>query len=305
MKKIAVIDLGSNSVRMSIFSTDRCDALKTFRSVIRLSEGMAKTSQLSPAAQLRAVKALEEYKTIMESEKTDICIAVATAAVRKATNKDEFLNLVKDSVGIDINVISGKTEAALDALAVKRLLGTQSGVICDIGGGSTELIGIGNNPANMFSFPHGSRGICENFFASGETPDSINKALAFASSMLDSAAWLESFKGTPIVGIGGTLRTVARIGVSPASQDATGSIELVPSEINSTLKLIEASDFNTRLSIPEIGADRADIIMGGAIILKAILSRISPPKIIVADIGVREGVFFDFVDDLGILKTNE
>ncbi|MBQ9737469.1 MAG: hypothetical protein IJV86_03585 [Clostridia bacterium] len=306
MKKIAVIDLGSNSVRMSIFDAENPQKeIKAFRSVIRLNEGMGEGLVLQNEAQERAVNALSEYKKIIENEGAYDVVAVATAAVRSAVNQVEFLKLVKENTGIKINVIDGTTEAALDALAVSQRLKCESGVICDIGGGSTELISVGCSSPDMISIPYGSGRICESFFASGETADSVTEALDFADRQLLLAPWLDKFKGTSLVGIGGTIRAVARLGASHTLRQPVESIELTPDEIEKTLCLIENADLKTRFTMPEIGKDRADIIMGGVVLLRAVLKRLEPKKIIVADIGVREGVLFDLIQSRGILKISE
>ncbi len=306
MKKIAVIDLGSNSVRMSIFDAERPEKeIKSFRSVIRLNEGMGAGLVLQPKAQARAVNALLQYKVIIQDEGVDDFVAVATAAVRSAVNQGEFLNLVKESTGININVIDGTTEAALDALAVSQRLKCEDGVICDIGGGSTELISVGCDTPDMISIPYGSGRICESFFAHGETADSVRAAIDFADRQLLLAPWLDKFKGTNLVGIGGTIRAVARLGALRTLEQAPESIELTPDEIEKTLCLIENADLKSRLAMPEIGKDRADIIMGGVVLLRSVLKRLAPKKIIVADIGVREGVLFDLIQNCGILKINE
>ena len=306
MKKIAVIDLGSNSVRMSIFDAEKPQKeIKALRSVIRLNEGMGAGLVLQNEAQERAVNALSKYKEIIQNENVDDFVAVATAAVRTAVNQEEFLNLVKKSTGIEINVIDGTTEAALDALAVSQRLKCESGVICDIGGGSTEFISVGCDTPDMISIPYGSGRICESFFACGETADSVREALDFADKQLLLAPWLDKFKGTSLVGIGGTIRAVARLGASHELKQTAESIELTPDEIEKTLCLIENADLKSRLAMPEIGKDRADIIMGGVVLLRAVLKSLEPNKIIVADIGVREGVFFDLIQNRGILKINE
>lgn len=300
--KIAVIDLGSNSVRMSIFSMDsNGEAEKTFRSVIRLSEGMSRDNCLQRKAQLRAASALLEYSKIIEKEKVSKVIAVATAAVRKAKNKDDFLHLAKTVAGIDIKVIDGKTEAALDSIAVERSLSCHRGVICDIGGGSTELVGILPKDIPMTSIPYGSRGICEEFLGEGETPESYKAALNFVKEKLSQKRWLSDFCSSALVGIGGTLRAVAQL-FDCENYSQTLSVCEIPTEnIRRLISLIKSSTIEERSKMPGIGKDRADIIIGGVAILEGILDALQPEKVIVADVGVREGVFFDFKEGLGIL----
>lgn len=303
MNKIAVIDLGSNSVRMSIFENKLpMKTLKAYRSTIRLSEGMTKDMKLKEAAQERAADALSEYKDIAEKNGADTVIAVATAAVRKAKNRQQFLDLIKEKTGIDIRVIDGDTEAALDSLAVSRTLDCPKGIICDIGGGSTELIGICENDLKMVSIPHGSRGICEMFFKNGEGAEDIAKAEAFAKGLLAEVDWLLEFSALPIVGIGGTLRAMAKFDLCDRQNSAIEKHEISVDRILNIIEEIKAADIDERRCMAGIGAERADIILGGVVLIEAIVKKLNPKCVIAADVGVREGVFYDFAENLNILK---
>ena len=301
-EKLAVVDLGSNSVRMSIFDLSNSNILpKTFRKTIRLSEEMTHDNILKAEPQMRAVHALLEYKKILSAEGVTTVKAVATAACRKAKNQAEFLQLVRDTTGIEIKVIDGTTEAALDSLAISRTLGCDLGTICDIGGGSTELIGIGKNPPPMISIPHGSRGICEMFFGAGETPDAIQKARDFAKSLLASVDWLDGQRNSPLVGIGGTIRALAFFDLGGKSSSPIEKYEISPHRLQEIFDEVLSLDQSARALLPGIGKERADIISGGIILLEAVTNRLLPEKIVVCDAGVREGVFFDFVENRGIL----
>ncbi len=300
MKKIAVIDLGSNSVRMSIFD-QAGRTLRAFRSTIRLSQGMSADLRLGAEAQARAVKALCEYKAIIDEEKVSDFCAVATAAVRKAKNQADFLELVRTAAKIDLRVIDGKQEAALDSLAVSRCLNIKEGLICDIGGGSTELIGISDrSDTPMVSIPYGSRGIYEKFFENGEDEAAKASAQMFADSLVAENRRLGDFGGKVLVGIGGTLRALAKLDLSDFGQKAIANYEITAENTVKLIKRIEAADMSERKLMAGIG-ERADIIIGGLVLLKAVLKATSPQKIAVADVGVREGVFFDLVEGRGIL----
>ncbi len=291
MEKTAVIDLGSNSVRMSIFD-EAGHTLFANRCTVRLSEGMAEDMILKAEPQLRAVEALKKYKDIMIAEKVSNYTAVATAAVRKAKNKQDFLDLVKDTAGIEIRVIDGNEEAALDSLAVKKHLNCSRGVICDIGGGSTELIGIlDSEDLPMVSIPYGSRGICEMFFKNGETPEAAERAQDFVDNLIGKNRWISQFKGESLVGIGGTLRALAKLDLNDFGNSFIEDYEITREHIDKIIEKIEFADMDKRRKMAGIG-ERADIIRGGLILLKGVLKAVNPQKIAVADVGVREGVFW-------------
>ncbi len=304
MERIAVIDLGSNSVRMSVFGVESgvAKTLGAYRSTIRLSEGMTADMMLSAEAQLRAVKALSGYKKTVDDNGIDKVVAVATAAVRKAKNRNEFLQLVKDSTGIDIQVIDGNQEAALDCLAVSRTLACERGVICDIGGGSTELIGVSNGAqANAVSIPFGSRGICEMFFKDGETPEAIVAAENFVREKYQSEDWLTEFRGASVVGIGGTLRAAAKFDLGDSSAAAIEKYVITPERMSEIINEILSASVDERKKMIGIGEERADIILGGLIFIKCLAEVLNPEEFLIADVGVREGVLFDILEKRNIL----
>ena len=301
MKKLAVIDLGSNSIRMSIFEINPDKTYRqtgNYRSMIKLSEGMTEDMRLQPKAQLRAVNALLEYKQIMQNEGVTALRAVATAAVRKAENGDDFVAAVKNAVGITIEVIDGETEAALDCLAISGTLGCKDGVICDIGGGSTEFIAIcdGEMQKPAVSIPIGSRWITETFFAKGESPQAISDAEKYIGEHISELPWLEQMKGAPIVGIGGTLRALAKYHMGDFSKSAIAHHEIPANEIDRLFEVIASASFEERKSMPGIGEERADIISGGLVPLMELKKAITAPSLVVADVGVREGILFDYMN---------
>ena len=303
MEKLAVIDLGSNSIRMSIFEIESEDLWRhtgNYRNMIKLSEGMTGDMLLRPESQIRAVNALLEYKKIMKSEGVTHLRAVATAAVRKAKNGQDFVKAAKEATDITIEVIDGETEAALDCLATSRHLDCKKGIICDIGGGSTEFIAINNGEIKKpaISIPMGSRSITEMFLSDGETPEAINEANAYITKRISELPWLEDMQGAPIVGIGGTLRALAKYHMSDSSNKTISRCEIKATDIDRLFEAISTSSPPIRAQMSGIGMERADIILGGLLPLMRLKEKINAPSLVVADIGIREGILFDF------LKTN-
>ncbi len=296
MEKLAVIDLGSNSIRMSIFEIFAKNSWRqtgAYRNMIKLSEGMTDDMNLQPQAQLRAVTALLEYKQIMQKEGVTSLRAVATAAVRKAKNGEEFVTAVKEATGITIEVIDGETEAKLDCLAV----GCERGIICDIGGGSTEFIAMENGtmlkPA--ISIPMGSRSITEMFLSDTENPDALSAASSYINKHISELPWLDKLQNSLIVGIGGTLRALAKYHLNDFSKEPVSCHEIPSSEIDRCFSEISAAPLEERQKMAGIGTERGDIILGGLLILMNLKKQINSPLLSVADVGVREGILFDFL----------
>lgn len=305
IKKAAVIDLGSNSVRMSVFgwgADKKPVTLESYRKTIKLSEGMTADMRLDFTAQMRAARALKEYKELLAKSGTRELYAVATAAVRKAENRAEFLKLVKELADIEIRVIDGKQEAALDMLAIKRYVGCDRGVICDVGGGSTELIGMnGAEEPLSVSIPFGSRGIYEMFFSEGETEDAIKRAESFAAERFGEVPWLERFSGSRVIGVGGTLRAAAMLDSSETRGASAQKHEISTEKMRGLIEKVLSASPKEREKMVGIGKERADIIGGGLVFVKCLLTRLAPSGFTVVDVGVREGVMLDALENGGIL----
>ena len=298
--KLAVIDLGSNSIRMSIFEICLNKTFRqtgSYRNMIKLSEGMTDDMCLKPEAQLRAVNSLLEYKQIMQKYDVTDLRAVATAAVRKAKNGKEFVDAAKDATGITIEIIDGETEAELDCLAISGALGCKDGVICDIGGGSTELIALCNGEMQppAISIPMGSRWITETFFSKGETPQAITRAKQYIYDQISQLPWLDKMNSAPVFGIGGTLRALAKYHMQDLSKTTISDHKIPASEIDRLFDSILHASVEDRNAMPGIGAERADIILGGLLPLMELKKVLNSQKLVVADVGIREGILFDYI----------
>lgn len=299
MDKIAVIDLGSNSIRMSIFGVlknGKIRTLKNYRDMVMLSEGMGDEKLLCEKAMQRTIKAITEYKKVIDEEKIETVLAVATAAVRKAANGASFVAEVFEKTKINIEVINGEKEAYYDFLAVK-LLGIEKGIICDIGGGSTELIDVSGDVCSerRISIPIGSRLICEKFFRGGETDLAIRQAQEFFNREIEKIGWLSEMENAQIIGIGGSLRAIAKFDMQDNSKKAISMHKIEAKRLDEICETISKASVQEREGFIGIGKERADIIMGGIVPLACIRNKINSPAIIVADIGVREGVLLDFL----------
>ena len=302
MEKLAVIDLGSNSIRMSIFEINKDKSfcqVGNYRKMVKLSEGMNGDMTLQPEPQLRTVNAILEFKQIMQKEGVTKVRCVATAAMRKAKNGKEFADTVKDVSGIEIEIIDGETEAALDCLAISKTLGIQKGIICDIGGGSTEFIAISDGamikPA--ISKPMGSRSITEMFLSAGETDSALEEAKAYIEKHVEELPWLDMMQGVPNVGIGGTLRSFAKYHMNDQSATAIDRHEISSADADALIEKIMSASCEERCNMPGIGKERGDIIVGGLLPFMELKKLIDSPLLIVADVGIREGILFETLNN--------
>lgn len=292
MARAGIIDLGSNSVRMSVVETKSQEVIYQGKIAIKLSEGMNLDMILKEEPILRCTAALLKLKAIMERLNTSEIYAVATAAVRKAKNREEFLKRIKRDTGIEIRILSGAEEARLDFLGVMSKTNATRAVILDTGGGSTEIIGAKDGKmTNAKSIQIGSRSIKELFFDKGETKDAKIAAQNRVKEFFAELSWLDELKGATVIGIGGCNRTLARICLAESEKDAPiESYELSRDKVFEIFGKIEWTKPEERGKIAGITSDRTDIIYGGLLPLIELMTKLESPRLIVTDGGLRDGI---------------
>lgn len=293
--RVAIIDLGSNSARMNIveINGDKTEILQNHRKVVRLSEGMGDEKMLQPRAVERTLEVLKEFKNIIDECGVEHVRAVATAALRTAVNKELITEPLKD-IGIEFEIISGEKEAYYDYMAVVNTLDVKNCMIIDIGGASTELIYVKDGiNVNMLSLPMAAVNITEKYFSgSTASDDEFNTAVGIFTDMLGKHEWLGSIKGVDCVGLGGTIRGLAKIQCK--GEDLHGYTMNRDFVFEKAFELIK-TPLQKRILMDGIGKGRADIILGGVVPLIAVMRYIDSPKLITCVSGLREGVMYDII----------
>ena len=289
---IGIIDLGSNSVRITIANTKSGKTLYMGKKSIKLSQGMNEEMLLQAEPVRRCILAFFELKLIMDRFGVEETYAVATAAVRKAKNKAEFLELIGKETGIKIRVLSGEEEAKLDFLGVMDKAKVSDAVILDTGGGSTEFIGVKDGKIiGAESVQIGSRSIKELCFKDGETENKIKNAKNTVKKFTDSIKWLDELKGACVIGIGGSNRTVARISMNCIGSDKPiAEYKMDKEEVFEIIERIGRTPAEKRGEINGVTPDREDIIYGGVLPLEYLMKKLESPELIVTDAGLRDGI---------------
>ncbi len=165
MEKLAIIDMGSNSIRfvvMQIADNQSYSLLYQEKEAIRLGHGLSQTGVISEEGMQRALTCLHVYKHIMEVMDIHECRAVATAAVRNASNGEAFLKRINAETGITMNVITGEREAYLGYLGVINTIALKDFLIFDLGGASVEMTLVRDGEAvHSLSVPIGADTLTE------------------------------------------------------------------------------------------------------------------------------------------------
>lgn len=305
MTNLVIIDLGSNSVRMKICQIDEYNSFEVVnyqKEYVRLSENMGNEKTLKPEPIKRTIQALKKFKADYSQYQNVVIKAVATAAVRQAKNQKDFLNLVKKEVGLDLEVISGETEAYLDYLGVVNTLPVRNGIVIDTGGASTELVWIQSNQCKArVSIPIGSVLLSQKYNLTDEiTAINLYRAMNEAGRKISAVKWLGEVHNLPLIALGGSNRTIAKIrrreGNAPIDDlpDIHG-MHLPATYIFDLVSTLLSMDKNERVQIPGLAKNRADVIVGGLIPISLLLRNLQIGEVVFSNHGLRDGILYEYL----------
>lgn len=290
-KRVAVIDIGSNSIRMVVYEKTSRFAfhlLHEAKSKVRLSENAYQNGgNLQPEAMQRTYNALSDFLSIAKSFNARKTLCVATSALRDAPNKKDFLSKISKQLQLNIKIIDGEKEAYLGSIACANLLPEQHNAISiDIGGGSTEFSLIdGKNVTNSFSLKLGTVRLKELYFDNKD----IDGAIKYIDEKLEC---LDKFDATTLIGVGGTFRAISSVMIKNENYplNKLHAYECSSGDFKKYLTKLLHSDAQQLKKIG-IKQDRFDIIKPGVLILQRVLNRLSINKLITSGVGVRDGVY--------------
>ncbi|MCP4546232.1 MAG: Ppx/GppA family phosphatase [bacterium] len=300
MAGFGVIDIGTNSIKVHLAVAER-DSLRVLddrTAITRLGQGLHETGLLAEEPQERSVEVIREFMAIGRELGVTGWVGIGTMALRNATNAEDFIARVAAATGLQIEVISGEEEARLANLAAISSLGRQEGVTCifDSGGGSTEFVfSERGRICDRFSLNTGSRRPTEEFCLTDPVTD--GELAALLSSLAEDFGVLRERSADVeiLVGVGGTVTTLAAISLELASYDPrrVQGLTLARSEIERQLALFHAHTVAERKTIVGLIPQRADVILAGAALVLTVVSHLDLPHLIVSDRGLRHAVMYD------------
>ena len=279
MKRFAVIDVGSNSVRL-MFVADGKVLYKDLQTT-RLGEGLAYQPMLLPAAIERSAQAVAFFYQKAIVDGAEKVVAFATAAVRTAENRALFLDRVKELCGLQIEVVSGEEEAELGILGA---LGNADGGVIDVGGASTEIVvKSGGKLVYKKSLDIGVVRLKDRY---GRNVDELKSAAKRAAIEYGKIPKMDA-----LCGIGGTATTLA---AQYLGLKVYNSLEITGTQIPvADLKVL--ADKLAAMSVEEIAAlpcmpkGRADVIVGGAVLISTLMEELGFARLVVSDSDNLEG----------------
>ncbi len=289
---LAVIDIGSNSVRLVVFSGRTRVPSPVFNEKLMCGLGadVGRTGKMGADAIEMALSTLRRFKSLCEQMQVREIRIVATAAVRDAKNGDKFVSRVKQETGFDIQVIDGEEEGRLSALGVLSGQPDARGLVGDLGGGSLELARVCDGQVtNTLSLPLGPLRLISKF---GDKHRHIRRYLQDQFRSID---WLSKTNGENLYMVGGSWRNIAKLMMREKSNPlpilhgyACRRGELV--NYCKRLSHLDPSNIPFGGSLPQ---KRLQVMPVAAIILQELLSVIQAKNGVLSSYGLREGLIFD------------
>jgi exopolyphosphatase/guanosine-5'-triphosphate,3'-diphosphate pyrophosphatase len=300
-RRTVVIDLGSNSFRLVVFSVGesgwwkRTDELSE---MIRLGGDLGPAGELSPQRMAHALETLRVFAAFCATNglRTDQIEAVATSAVRDAPNGEEFVQRARRATGLPIRILSQRDEAWFSYVAAVNSTALTDGIVLDIGGGSLELVQVEEREAvDCASWQLGAVRVTERFLR-GDGPadrDELEALRRHTLAQLASKPWVATAGRERLVGIGGALRNLATAAIRAAELplDSVQGFVLTPAALDELIAQLASRAPADRERVPGIKRGRAEVILGGAVVLRAVLEATGAPGIETIEPGLREGIF--------------
>jgi len=296
--KLAAFDVGTNTVLMLVVESEGDGKFKPIleRSrITRLGKGVDRNGRLDKETSRLTLDTIAEFAEAARAAGADKIVAAATSALRDANDGGDFIQRVKEKADVDLKIIPGSEEAELSRLAVKRSLNLSSDLrllIADIGGGSTELIrSEPGRDLTSVSLQIGSVRLTERIIQHDPpSKEEIAKLTTTIEEQLEKLGW--SFHPDVLVGIAGTVTTIAAVALNMREYDASRvqGYVLMRDEVSAIAKRLGEATLAERKNIPGVLEARADVIFAGSMILERVMKRFDVGHVVVSDQGVRWGL---------------
>ena len=295
--RFAVIDVGTNSIKFHIGERERDGnwrAVVDRAEMTRLGEGLEQNGFIADAALERTVAAIADMVDEAKRRAVLATAAVGTAGLRIAANRDRVLAVIETRTGVRIDVISGEEEGRLAYVAATSGLGLSKGslVAFDTGGGSTQFtFGHDSSVDERFSVDVGAVRYTERYKLDG-----VVSAEVMRRTMAAVAADLSRIDGRPVpaalVAMGGAVTNITAVkhGLARYNPAIVQGTVLDRSEIDRQIELYRSRDADGRRTIVGLQPKRAEVILAGACIVRAVMEKLGKQTLTVSDRGLRHGV---------------
>ncbi len=308
-RRAAAVDIGTNTVRLLVGELTPAGRLRVVHAaqrVTRLGEGVGSTGRIRPEAARRTLEVLGDFSEAWREAGAGRVLIAATAAVRDSENGEDFARQVAEALGEPLSVLSGEAEARLTVLGVAEGLGglPADGVIFDIGGGSSEFIGLrAGRPTRVVSLPVGVVKGREAFLSREPAdPEELRALSAYLTDAVTPVRFsLEAGPGSTLIGTAGTVTTLAALdmGLERYEAERVNAHVLSEAAVGRLLERLAAMSLEERRALPVMEPGREDLIVAGAVLTRVVMEVFGAPKLIVSEYGLREGLVLELLRGLG------
>ena len=296
------MDIGSNTARFVAFETTSVGTVRAIyetKDAPRLGLDPGPHGRLNDEAMARGVATVRRFARTVRALGLPRTLAVATSAVRDASNGPEFVRQVERSTGVLLRIISGAEEARYAYLGVASAWELSNGIVCDLGGGSLQLAEVRHGALrNSVSLPLGVLRLTQRFL--DHDPPKRRELDELRGQVRETlASVLEAFGGGPylLYGIGGTVRALARAAIELRDYPVrrVHGYALFDHDLEALSELLGEMPAAKRRAVPGIGADRSDVVLAGIAVFTELLEATRVDRIIVSGTGIREGIALEAI----------
>jgi exopolyphosphatase/guanosine-5'-triphosphate,3'-diphosphate pyrophosphatase len=302
-RRVSAIDVGSNAIRMIVAdildSAPFISIIKKFRAPVRLGHDVFTTGIIGPASLEIAKNTFMQFAEINQKFQVQTYRAVATSASREALNSTDFLNEIRNSSGINVELIDGTKEGQLIHLAVSKEveLGNKNTMLIDIGGGSVEVtFSKGSNIVDTKSFPMGTVRILETLTKRKMNENHLNILMGEFIGELTGHIY-KNCDHDPIsfaIGTGGNLECLGQLKLQLLKKSPKSFLTLA--ELNEIIEKLRAHSIKDRIEKLHLKPDRADVIVPAAVMVQTIMRQAETQKIVIPGVGLRDGLIWSMID---------
>ena len=301
-RRIAAIDIGSNSVRQIVADVTPDGGITVvdeMKAAPRLGADLDVTGVLGTTAMERAAEAVGRMATLARQLGATRIEAVATSAVRDASNGQQFVSRVRQEAGLELRIIDGAGEARLSWLSALAHFDVGRGrtVVMDIGGGSLELALAADGVLDdLVSLPFGALRLTERYLRGGSGPKAVEKLRKHVRDALKNVLPRRDWRGAQVIGSGGTFTNLAGIHLARRGMFVARNVHAtaVPrEEVEHILDMLAAMPADERGGVTGLNPERSDIIVAGVAVAAEVMARLEARDIHVSRYGIREGLLLE------------
>jgi exopolyphosphatase/guanosine-5'-triphosphate,3'-diphosphate pyrophosphatase len=304
MSQVAVIDCGTNSIRLLIAEISGSNFKEVIRTmeIVRLGQGVDENKAFHPDAINRTLSAVKSFKEIIDENKVDKIRFCATSATRDAMNRNLFIDGVRDILNVQVEVIPGEEEAALSFTGATYQLDQGSGpfLVVDIGGGSTEFVYGDKKVISAKSVNIGCVRMSERHLTNQPpTMDQIASAIVDIDIAITQAAVsvpINSAKS--LIAVAGTATTVAAaaLDLSKYDRDLIHLSKISADKVHKVAQMFQSMNKNEISALPYMHEGRVDVITAGSLVLSRVMAATGAAEFVASESDILDGMAFSLIN---------